>query len=93
MSATEAKTKTSKEADEKFRKAVAMMSDYETNWCHPKYRVSNNGRAETVLERMEVAAMKDKSSSAILNRLKEETVHVREVLTPLLRCILIPISS
>lgn len=84
MSATKAKTKISKEADEKFLKAVTMMGDYEMNWCHPWYRGSNDGRTETVPERMKTAAMKDKSSSAILDKLKEEAVHVREVLTPLL---------
>ena len=84
--------KTSNEADAKFQKAVETLSDYERN-SHRKNPVSKRGRVKTVEERMQEATVNDKSSSTILNRLKEEAVHVREVLTPLLCHNLIPISS
>ncbi len=79
-SATEAQTKTSNEADAKFQKAVKTLSDYERN-SHRKNPVSNSGRVKTVEERMEEATVNDKSSSTILNRLKEEAVHVRGAYT------------
>ena len=79
-SATEAQTKTSNETDAKFQKAIKTLSDYERN-SHRKNPVSNSGRVKTVEERMEAATVNDKSSSTILNRLKEEAVHVRGTYT------------
>jgi len=79
-SATEAQTKTSNETDAKFQKAIKTLSDYERN-SHRKNPVSNSGRVKTVEERMEAATVNDKSSSTILNRLKEEAVHVRGAYT------------
>ena len=63
--------KTSKEVDEKFERAIEVLSHYETE-CHPNKPVSPDGRSMTVLERMETAKAKDKSSSTILNVLKEK---------------------
>ncbi len=73
-SATKAVTKTSIEADEKFRKAVEILSDYEME-CHPTVGVSNGGRVETVVERMVKAMENDNSTSTILDKLKEKAVN------------------
>jgi len=80
--ATEAGMKTSKEAEEKFSKAIESLKKYEGD-CHP---------SKSVEARMEQAKANDKSSSMTLNRLKE-TFLVRAEPVPLLGCILIPISS
>jgi len=69
-SAAEAGTKTSKEADEKFRKAIETLSDYEMDY-HDGRPTSDGDDSNTVHRRIEVANAKDKSSSTILNRLKE----------------------
>ncbi len=81
-SATEARKKTSKDVDAKFKEAIDALSAYENKY-HPK---------EAVAETMAEAEAKDKKSSMILNKLKQ-ALRVREELTSLLRCILIPILS
>jgi len=68
-SATEAQKRTSKDADEKFKKAIVALSTYET-----EYRTK-----KIVVERMKKAKVDDKSSSEFLNRLKEN-FHVSEEL-------------
>jgi hypothetical protein len=68
-SATEAQKKTSEEADEKFKKAIDALRAYETKYCPNKI----------VAKRMEKAEEGDKSSSKVLNRLKENFI-VREEL-------------
>jgi hypothetical protein len=80
--AADAGTKTSKEADEKFSEAIESLKEYEKCY-HP------NKSVET---RMEQAKANDKSSSTVLNRLKE-TFLVSVELVPMLDGILIPISS
>ena len=82
--AADARTKTSKEADEKLSEAIESLKEYE-EYCHP------NKPAE-VEARMEQAKAKDISSSTALNRLKE-TFIVRQELVPWLGRILIPNSS
>lgn len=69
-SAADAKTKTSKDVDQKFESAVEILSHYEME-CHPKNQVPADGHFMTVLDRMGKAKKKDKSSSTILNVLKE----------------------
>jgi len=66
-SATEARKKTSNDADAKFKKAIDALSAYEK-----KYHLR-----ETVTQTMAEAEANDKSSSTILKRLKE-TFRVRE---------------
>jgi lysyl-tRNA synthetase class I len=61
-SATEAQKKTSKEADEKFKSAIEALTAYEKKFHLRK----------TVAERMTAAEAKDKSSSTILNKLREK---------------------
>jgi hypothetical protein len=73
MSATKAGKKTSKEADEAFKKAVSKLGEYEKK-CH--------GR-ETVAERIKTAEKVDKSSMMVLNSLMEK-FRVREELVTLL---------
>jgi hypothetical protein len=63
--------KASKEVDAKFERAIEVLSLYETE-CYPKKSESREGRSPTVLERMTTAKAKDKSSSTILNVLKEK---------------------
>jgi hypothetical protein len=63
-SATEAQKKTSKDADKKFKMAIDALSAYETKY-HPK---------KIVAEKMEKAEEGDKSSSKVLNRLKENSI-------------------
>ncbi|KAH9955996.1 hypothetical protein BC827DRAFT_1271203 [Russula dissimulans] len=70
-SAAEVKNKTSEVVDKKFEMAIEMLGRYETAY-HPKDPTLDNGRAKTVRERMEEATTKDKSSSGILNTLKEK---------------------
>ena len=66
-SATEARKKTSNDADVKFKEAIDALSAYEKK-CYSR---------ETVTQTMVEAEAKDKSSSTILKRLKE-TFRVRE---------------
>ena len=61
-SATEAQRKTSKEADERFKRAIEALAAYEKQFLSRK----------TVAERMTAAEAKDQSSSTILNKLKEK---------------------
>ena len=68
-SATEAQRKTSKDADEAFKKAIDALRAYETKYCPYK----------TVAKRMEKAEEEDKSSLKLLNRLKQN-FRVREEL-------------
>ena len=82
QSAAEAGRKTSKRADKNFGKAIETLNDYEMN-CHTMPLMSDGGNCNTVHKRMEIAKQKDKSSSSILNRLKE-SFRVREKLAPLL---------
>jgi hypothetical protein len=70
-SAADAKSKTSKDVDQKFERAIEILSRYEME-CHPKIQVPADGRFMTVLDRMAKAKKKDKSSSTILNVLKEK---------------------
>ena len=63
--------KTSKEVDEKFERAIEVLSHYETE-CPPKKPVSPDGRPMTVLERMAAAKAKDMSSLTTLKVLKEK---------------------
>jgi hypothetical protein len=79
QSAAAAGTKSSREAGEKFRKAIETLSEYEMD-CYIRQPVSDGDGGNTVNRRMEVARAKDKSSSTILNRLKE-SLRVREELT------------
>src|ERR1700748_1716830 len=65
LSAALVKNKTS-EIDKKFETAIDILSKYETAY-HP----SDGCRTKTVPERMEAATAKEKSISAILERLKE----------------------
>ena len=60
QSAAETRSKKSKEADEKFKKAINALGDYEKIW-HSR---------ETVTEKMAAAEAKDKSSLTILNKMK-----------------------
>jgi hypothetical protein len=68
-SAAEARKKTTKDADAKFKKATDALSAYEM-----RYHLR-----ETVTDTMAEAKAKDKSSSTILNKLKE-TLRVRKYL-------------
>jgi hypothetical protein len=68
-SAAEARKKTTKDADAKFKKAIDALSTYEK-----KYHFR-----ESVTYTMAEAEAKDKSSSTILKRLKG-TMHVRKYL-------------
>ena len=91
-SAAKVKTKTSREVDEKFEKAIEVLILYETE-CHPKNPApgDSNGRATTVHERMTKAKTKDKSSSSILNVLKEKlSLKVRLAHTTPPKTVLIP---
>jgi hypothetical protein len=67
-SATEAQKKTSKDADEKFKEAIDALSVYEAKYHCRKI----------VAQKMEKAEEGDKTSSKVLNRLKE-TFRVRGV--------------
>lgn len=80
--AVDAKTKTSKKADEKFSEAIKSLKEYE-EYYHPTKFVEG---------RMKQAKENDDPSSTFLNRLKEAFT-VRQELVPLLGRILIPISS
>jgi len=62
-SATKAKKKTSKVVDERFEKAINALIDYEMDYHRD---------TGSVRERMDVAKAKDKTSSTILNALKEK---------------------
>jgi hypothetical protein len=85
------KKKTSKEVDEKFESAIEVLSCYEME-CHPKKPVSRDGGPMTVHERMMKAKTKDKSSSTILNGLKEKlSVKVRLAQMTLPYTVLTPI--
>jgi hypothetical protein len=66
-SATRAQKKPFKEADDKFNNAIDSLTDYEKK-CYSK---------ATVAERMAEAETKDKSSSTILNKLRQK-LRVRE---------------
>jgi hypothetical protein len=68
-SATEARKKTTKNADAEFKRATDALSAYEKKH-HPK---------ETVTQTMAEAKAKDKASSTVLKRLKE-TLFVRKYL-------------
>ena len=59
--------------DEKFKKAIEALSDFESQY-HPRYRT---------IDRMERAEMMDKSLLKVLNKLKEN-FRVREELALLL---------
>ena len=65
------KTKTSKEVDKKFERAIEVLDLYEKE-CLPVMPVSRDGRSMTVHERLLKAKVKDKSSSALLPVLKEK---------------------
>jgi len=69
-SAAEVKNQT-EVVDKKFEIAIEMLSGYETNH-HPKGPTLDNSRAKTVRERMVEATTKDKSSSGVLNTLREK---------------------
>jgi hypothetical protein len=88
-SAAEANTKKSKDVDEKFAKAIKILSEYEAS-CRPKNPASKAG--ETVCERMKIAMARDKSTSTTLNKLREKIL-VREELSPSLHRVLTPIPS
>jgi hypothetical protein len=70
-SVTEARKKTTKDADAKFKKATDALSAYERN----------HHLRETVTYTMAEAKAKDKSSSTFLKRMKE-TLRVRKYLDP-----------
>ena len=80
--AVDAGKKTSIEADAKFSEAIKSLKEYVEDYYHNK--------PPDVEARMERAKANDKSSSAVLNRLKE-TFTVRQELVPLLGRILIMI--
>ena len=61
-SAGKTKNKKTKEADEKLKRAINALGDYGEKW-HSK---------DIVVRRMEEAEAKDKSSSKILNKMKEK---------------------
>ena len=82
MSATNAKKKTSEEADKAFENAVRKLGDYEREYY--THRI--------VVEDMKKAEETDKSSLKFLNRLREN-FRVREELITLLHRILTLISS
>ncbi|KAF8266956.1 hypothetical protein EI94DRAFT_1701389 [Lactarius quietus] len=72
-----ADTKTTVGTDEKFEKAVTSLSDYEQKH-HPKQQYVTDGQLEqdvpkrlSFAERMKSARENDKSSSKVLNRLKQ----------------------
>lgn len=69
-SAAEVK-KTSKEVDKKFERAIEVLSQYQLHH-HPTNPASIDSQPRTVHERMAAAKTKDKSSSTILNGLKEK---------------------
>ena len=69
-SATEARKKTSKEADEEFKRAIVKLSDYEKKY-HSR---------ESVTHVMAEAEEKDKSSSTVLEGVKQKFFRVREYL-------------
>lgn len=64
------KKRPSKEVDEKFATAIEELGRYEER-CHPGYH------ARSVCERMTAAKAKDKSTSTVLNVLKETYQKVR----------------
>jgi hypothetical protein len=70
-SAAAVKGNTSKEVDEKFERAIEVLSCYETE-CLPVKPASRDGRSMTVHERLSKAKGKDKSSSTKLKVLKEK---------------------
>ena len=82
--AVDAGKNTSIEADTKFSEAIKSLKEYE-DYCYPHKPA--DVRVEATMER---AKANDKSSSAVLNRLKE-TFTVRQELVPLLGRILIMI--
>ncbi len=81
-SAAEARKGKSEDAEAKFKEAIDALSAYERK----------HYSMDTVTRTMEDAKTEDKSSSKILNRLKEK-FQVREGLACLLRRILILIPS
>jgi hypothetical protein len=66
-SAAKTQNKKSKDVDDKFKKAIEALGNYEKKW-HSK---------ETIVEKM-ADAVKEKSSSTILNRMKEK-LHLKKV--------------
>ena len=70
-SAAGVKKKTSKEVDEAFEGAISVLGRYEAEF-HPKKPALGEDQVMTVHERIEKAKAKDKSSSAILNVIKEK---------------------
>ena len=77
-SAVKAEKKTSNEANEAFKNAVNMLTK------HGRNHHRDSEEAVRVAEKMEKAEKEDKSSSKVLNRLRE-TFRVREELNILLR--------
>jgi hypothetical protein len=63
--------KTSKEVDEEFERAIEVLNDYEAEF-HLRKSMSGDSPEVTVYERMAEAKTKDKTSSRILNVLKEK---------------------
>ena len=84
--AADAQNKKSKEADEKFEMAIDALDGYGKKW-HP-----NENVALTVTKKMEEAKASDKSSSTILNKLKEKFVK-KVTSATMLRHILILIDT
>ncbi|KAH9051162.1 hypothetical protein EDB83DRAFT_2522258 [Lactarius deliciosus] len=74
-SAADAKGKTSETADTKFEKAINALGDYEQKYHSKQQDVTNVEQNATerplVAERMKHAQENDKSSSKVLNRLKQ----------------------
>lgn len=66
-SAAEVKKKPSKDVDKKFARAIEVLSHYEEHH-HPRHA---NAKTASVSERMVAAKDKDKSTSTVLNVLKE----------------------
>ena len=69
--------KTSTEVDEKFERALDVLSLYERDYFLPRGPVSNDHSSRFVHELMTAAKEKDKLSSILINSLKEK-LQVRE---------------
>ena len=95
-SAIEVKTKTSRAVDEKFEKAIEVLSLYETEYpLQNPAPGGSDGRALTVHERMTKAKTMDKSSSSISSVLKEKLypeVRLPHTTLRLFKTVLIPNS-
>ena len=80
--------KASTEVDEKFERAIEVLSLYEQDYFLPRSRVSNDHSSRFVYKLMAAAKEKDNLPSILINSLKEK-LKVREELSLFLDRILI----